>query len=478
MSGYSDGGSGWNNRNPFGEDDVTKQEFVEHENTKINFDAYEDILMETNNDNLPSLPGLHAIFPVVSGDFLLSSNMNSDCKNNNSFLDAPNTFLLLLFSLLLSLSSVEAQASSPPTDGYEYARFSPSMAIIIVVLVAALFLMGFFSIYIRRCSGDGGSVRAALSMRRAGRLAAASRGLDSEVLETFPTFAYSTVKGLKIGKGALECAVCLNEFEDEETLRLIPKCDHVFHAECIDAWLENHVTCPVCRSDLVPKPGDSTQTDSQLELGAVEEADNQTTAATAEGNTDVSIPIGDDAVDQTSQPAVLDRNQSAKATRPPRSKSVRGPSLFEKFRSHSTGHSLVQPGENTDRFTLRLPEDVRKQVISNGLLNRSGSTVRMAGEGSTRKGYRTGEGSSRGRSYRRMGSLDRVAVRSERWVFSKAPSFLSRAFSVTVRSPKVVADNGGASTSSKPVDKIPLNNTLPKSDEPGSKSADSGRPPV
>ncbi|KAL7602754.1 hypothetical protein Lser_V15G19312 [Lactuca serriola] len=74
-------------------------------------------------------------------------------------------------------------------------------------------------------------------------------------VERFPTFAYSAVKELKIGKGALECVVCLNVFKDEETLRLIPKCDHVFHAECIDAWLENHLLCPICRTDLAPKPG-------------------------------------------------------------------------------------------------------------------------------------------------------------------------------------------------------------------------------
>ncbi|PWA59307.1 Zinc finger, RING/FYVE/PHD-type [Artemisia annua] len=366
----------------------------------------------------------------------------------------PQNFLLLLFSVSILISFVEAQASPPP-DGYPYAKFSPSMAIIIVVLVAALFFMGFFSIYIRRCSGDGGaSVRAALSMRRAGRLAAASRGLDSEVLETFPTFAYSAVKGLKIGKGALECAVCLNEFEDEETIRLIPKCDHVFHAECIDAWLENHVTCPVCRSDLAR----STQA-ANNDLEVDENSNNQATTNVVDeeqGNTDVHIRIEPN--------PIMKRNQSVN---PPRSRSVRG--FFEKFRSHSTGHSLVQPGENTERFTLRLPDDVRKQMISNALLNRSGSTVRMAGEGSARKGYRTGEGSSRGGSYRRMGSLDRVANKSDRWVFSRAPSFLSRAFSV--RAQKVVSDNG-ASTSASSGDKIPLNNIGPKSDEPGV------RPPV
>ncbi|KAK9068599.1 hypothetical protein SSX86_012714 [Deinandra increscens subsp. villosa] len=377
--------------------------------------------------------------------------MNSVSRNTyNRFSGSSITFFLLLFSLSSSIYYAEAQASPPP-DEYQYARFSPSMAIIIVVLIVAFFLMAFFSIYVRRCSNAAGnSVGGGLSVRRAGRLAAASRGLDAEVLETFPTFAYSAVKGLKIGKGALECAVCLNEFEDEETIRLIPKCDHVFHAECIDAWLQNHVTCPVCRSDLVPKPGESTQRAGESDLEnnenvnqTVMEEENRNTNA----NTDVSVRIGE----LPDPDPVLNRIKSAK---PPRSKSVRGLALFEKFRSHSTGHSLVQIGENTERFTLRLPEEVRRQVISNALLNRTGSTVNLAGEGSARKGYRTG-------SYKRMGSLDRVADRS---VFSRAPSFISRAFSV--RSQKVPAANGGASTSS---DEVPLNNIGPKSD---------ARPPV
>ncbi|KAJ0695017.1 putative transcription factor interactor and regulator LIM family [Helianthus annuus] len=367
--------------------------------------------------------------------------------------------ILTVFPLLLSsIHYVEAQ-SAPPPDDYQYARFSPSMAIIIVVLVAALFCMGFFSIYIRRCSEDGGpSARGGLSMRRAARLAAASRGLDAGVLETFPTFAYSTVKGLKIGKGALECAVCLNEFEDEETIRLIPKCDHVFHAECIDAWLEQHVTCPVCRSNLVPKPGESTHGTNDSE--PLPDENNNELTSVSEQNTDVSIRVGDAIPDPTTP--VLNRVKSANPYRPPRSKSVRGPALFEKFRSHSTGHSLVQVGEDTERFTLRLPEDVRKQVIDKALLNRTGSTVRLPGEGSGRKGYRTGSTGSG--SYRRMGSIDRS-------VFSRAPSFLSRAFSVRSQKGAGASANGGASTSTTS-DKVPLNNIGPKSDEVF------GRPPV
>ncbi|KAK2984080.1 hypothetical protein RJ640_028544 [Escallonia rubra] len=378
--------------------------------------------------------------------------------------------------MVLLLLSPPAGAQSPPngTDPYPYTRFSPSMAVIISVLVAALFFMGFFSIYIRRCTdtaGAGGSARPVLSMRRRG--ATAARGLDPAVVETFPTFEYSVVKSHQIGKGALECAVCLNEFEDDEKLRLIPKCDHVFHPECIDQWLDSHVTCPVCRANLVPQPGESVHLPDLTQSPEINDND-----AESRQNGDVSIRVGDDYevntnnVEEAVQPEVINRNPSTRQNRPPRSRSVR-PRIFQKFRSHSTGHSLVQPGENTDRFTLRLPEDVRKQVIKRALLHRTASyMVTLPREESSRKGYRTGEGSSRGKSYKRLESLE-PAVRSDRWNFSRAPSFLWRAFSV--RSPRVVAGDGEGSTSANGAAEAVK---MPKGDKTALVSADSARPPV
>ncbi|KAF6151018.1 hypothetical protein GIB67_016496 [Kingdonia uniflora] len=79
-------------------------------------------------------------------------------------------------------------------------------------------------------------------------------GLDPSLIETFPTFLYSVVKLLNIGKEVLECTVCLNHFKDGEIVRLLPKCYHGFHRDCIDAWLESHNTCPVCRDKPVPVP--------------------------------------------------------------------------------------------------------------------------------------------------------------------------------------------------------------------------------
>ncbi|XP_061367417.1 E3 ubiquitin-protein ligase ATL42-like [Gastrolobium bilobum] len=76
-------------------------------------------------------------------------------------------------------------------------------------------------------------------------------GIDRQVIETLPFFKFSSLKGSKEG---LECTVCLSEFEDIEILRLLPKCQHAFHVNCIDKWLENHSTCPLCRYRV--EPGD------------------------------------------------------------------------------------------------------------------------------------------------------------------------------------------------------------------------------
>jgi hypothetical protein len=47
-----------------------------------------------------------------------------------------------------------------------------------------------------------------------------------------------------------DCSVCLGEFKDGESLRLLPKCNHAFHQQCIDKWLKSHSNCPLCRSNI------------------------------------------------------------------------------------------------------------------------------------------------------------------------------------------------------------------------------------
>ncbi|KAF5744127.1 RING-H2 finger protein ATL5 [Tripterygium wilfordii] len=74
-----------------------------------------------------------------------------------------------------------------------------------------------------------------------------NQGLEFSVLKSLPVFIYRS----KTGDPPPECAVCLSEFEDDERGRLLPKCGHRFHHECIDMWFQSHTNCPLCRSPVL-----------------------------------------------------------------------------------------------------------------------------------------------------------------------------------------------------------------------------------
>lgn len=53
----------------------------------------------------------------------------------------------------------------------------------------------------------------------------------------------------------LVCVICLSEVETGETVRLLPRCGHRFHAQaCVDVWLRQHNNCPICKAHVIVGP--------------------------------------------------------------------------------------------------------------------------------------------------------------------------------------------------------------------------------
>ncbi|KAL9242285.1 hypothetical protein vseg_016302 [Gypsophila vaccaria] len=182
----------------------------------------------------------------------------------------PSSLLSLLLSLSLSLSlslfpaiclglrplssapeaSLSNSTNSPlaPTN---YTSFKPSMAVIVAVLTTLFSVTFLLLMYAKHCrpgSSDSGST--SYYSRNAPVSGRKNSGIDPIIIESLPVFRFGSLSGQTNG---LECAVCLNRFEPEEILRLLPKCKHAFHVECVDTWLDAHSTCPLCRFRVDPE---------------------------------------------------------------------------------------------------------------------------------------------------------------------------------------------------------------------------------
>ncbi|KAK7312045.1 hypothetical protein RJT34_10598 [Clitoria ternatea] len=228
-------------------------------------------------------------------------------------------------------SRVDAQTNvvtNPPWGITLRDNLKSTISVMLLAFFSAFIFTWFFQLYIRHCAysyaaDDNTSPTAAVCGR--------------EVIDKCPVLVYSRVKDLKIGKGTLECAVCLSEFQDSDNIRLLPECHHVFHTDCIDAWLPDHMSCPVCRAKLTP--------DSVVDVAIpVEVEENNTNAVTESSGVET----------ETEAP-----EQEAVSEAGSRGTCVLG-------RSHSTGHSLLGPKqevERMERFTLRLPEHVRERIF-------------------------------------------------------------------------------------------------------------------
>jgi E3 ubiquitin-protein ligase ATL6/9/15/31/42/55 len=314
----------------------------------------------------------------------------------------------LILSLVITLVQILPLMTGQPLGPEDPTENNKSVATIIEIVAVMTLFSSFLSLYSSKCGDRQRGVIFDLSLPTGGSGLRAqnnepSNGLNQDVIDTFPTFRYSNVKGLKIGKSTLACAVCLNEFQDDETLRLIPKCSHVYHHGCIDIWLVSHNTCPVCRANLDPRSDDTIVPPSTIiqipegEIHHNEEVEHDIQEEQKRDNIEVEY---------STKVNLLRRSHTYCAST--RSRSTGFLSVMLLSRSNSTG-VLVQPGEDCERFTLRLPDEVRHQMMINTTTHkRAKSCVSFTRMSSGTCGYRSksvGCGSGWGHMhYERFGS--------------------------------------------------------------------------
>ncbi|KAK3026173.1 hypothetical protein RJ639_040560 [Escallonia herrerae] len=147
------------------------------------------------------------------------------------------------------------QPSMPTSGGGGF----PILAIAVLGIMATAFLLVSYYVFVTKCCLNWQHIDPLrrFSFRRAMQnedpLMAYSpsswlnRGLDELLIREIPTFQYNRGEAQEEGRSMSKCVVCLNEFQEQDMLRVLPNCSHAFHLDCIDVWLQNNANCPLCR---------------------------------------------------------------------------------------------------------------------------------------------------------------------------------------------------------------------------------------
>jgi len=103
--------------------------------------------------------------------------------------------------------------------------------------------------------GGGGTAMPMLQGQQQGRAAAESLG----ELEVSETELRDMAPPLEVPESERLCTVCQEKIVTDDKVRPLPKCCHVFHADCVERWartMRNETRCPTCRRPaLTNRPG-------------------------------------------------------------------------------------------------------------------------------------------------------------------------------------------------------------------------------
>uniref|UniRef100_A0A672UCX7 Ring finger protein 128 n=1 Tax=Strigops habroptila TaxID=2489341 RepID=A0A672UCX7_STRHB len=73
------------------------------------------------------------------------------------------------------------------------------------------------------------------------------------------------------------CVVCIELYKPNEVVRILT-CNHLFHKNCIDPWLLEHRTCPMCKCDILKVLGVEVKDVESVQVTVSSESSNVSTA--------------------------------------------------------------------------------------------------------------------------------------------------------------------------------------------------------
>ena len=166
----------------------------------------------------------------------------------------------------------------PEDDDDSSSNFSPLVIAVIGILVSAFLLIGYYTLISKYCKNRDSSSRE--NHEAHGEMEESrspsfhepwhvpTAGLDEALIKSIAVCKYR--KGDNLIE-VTDCCVCLSEFEEEESVKLLPKCNHAFHVPCIDKWLKSHSNCPLCRAAVFSPliPSEIQVADTVIEIPAL-----------------------------------------------------------------------------------------------------------------------------------------------------------------------------------------------------------------
>lgn len=97
---------------------------------------------------------------------------------------------------------------------------------------------------------QGNNYEALLAFEEQQGAVMAKNTLSKAEIERLPIKTYDPTHSA----GKTDCQICFSEYKAGERLRMLP-CLHDYHVKCIDRWLKENATCPICRADVSESGG-------------------------------------------------------------------------------------------------------------------------------------------------------------------------------------------------------------------------------